>query len=63
MPSYDYICQSCGHKLEHFQSVTSRHLRKCPKCLKPNLIRQIGGGSGVIFKGDGFYETDYKKRR
>ena len=62
MPTYDYICGACGHAFEHFQSMTSRRLRKCPACGKPKLERLIGSGSGVIFKGSGFYETDYKRK-
>lgn len=63
MPTYDYVCEACGHKFEHFQSATSRYLRKCPACKKNKLARQIGTGGGIIFKGSGFYETDYKKNR
>ena len=61
MPTYDYLCGACDHSFEHFQSMTSRRLRKCPACGKPKLERLIGSGSGVIFKGSGFYETDYKR--
>jgi putative FmdB family regulatory protein len=61
MPTYDYVCEACEHAFEHFQSMTSRRLRKCPACGKPKLERLIGSGSGVIFKGSGFYETDYKR--
>ena len=60
MPTYDYLCDSCGHKLEKFQSITARPLRKCPKCGKKQLKRLIGMGAGIIFKGSGFYETDYR---
>ena len=63
MPTYEYECEACGHKFDHFQSMTSRRLRKCPSCSKPKLKRLIGGGAGVIFKGSGFYETDYKSKR
>lgn len=63
MPTYDYVCDACGHEFEHFQSMTSAHLRKCPVCKKSKLRRLIGSGAGVIFKGGGFYETDYKKGR
>lgn len=63
MPTYDYVCESCGHTLEHFQSANSRKLRKCPKCSKNTLVRKIGGGCGVHFKGSGFYATDYQKKR
>ena len=60
MPTYDYICQACGHEFEEFQSITAASLRKCPKCGKPRLKRLIGTGAGIIFKGSGFYETDYR---
>ena len=61
MPTYDYACASCGHTFEEFQSMTSDPLKKCPKCKKNKLERLIGSGAGVIFKGSGFYETDYKR--
>lgn len=60
MPTYRYECQSCGHGLELFQSMTEKPRRKCPDCGKPKLQRLIGAGAGVIFKGSGFYETDYR---
>jgi len=60
MPTYDYLCDNCGHKLEKFQSITARPLRKCPKCGRNQLKRLIGTGAGIIFKGSGFYETDYR---
>ena len=60
MPTYDYLCSNCGHKFEHFQSITARPLRKCPKCSKMRLQRLIGSGAGIIFKGNGFYQTDYR---
>ncbi len=60
MPTYDYLCDSCGHKFEKFQSITARPLRKCPECGKKQLKRLIGAGAGIIFKGSGFYETDYR---
>jgi putative FmdB family regulatory protein len=60
MPTYDYLCDSCGHGFEKFQSITARPLRKCPKCGKKQLKRLIGMGAGIIFKGSGFYETDYR---
>ncbi len=61
MPTYDYLCDGCQHQFEHFQSMTSRRLRKCPECGERKLERLIGSGAGVIFKGSGFYETDYKR--
>ncbi|MEY4674090.1 MAG: hypothetical protein RL148_1874 [Planctomycetota bacterium] len=60
MPTYDYLCDSCGHRFEEFQSMTAKVLRKCPGCGKNALQRLIGPGAGVIFKGSGFYETDYR---
>lgn len=60
MPTYDYVCQACDHTFEEFQSITAKPLRKCPTCGKPKLKRLIGTGAGIIFKGSGFYETDYR---
>jgi putative FmdB family regulatory protein len=60
MPTYDYLCDACGHKFEKFQSMTAPHQRKCPVCGKSKLRRLMGTGAGVIFKGSGFYETDYR---
>jgi len=60
MPTYEYVCQACGHEFEQFQSITADALRKCPACAKMKLKRLIGTGAGVIFKGSGFYETDYR---
>jgi len=60
MPTYEYACQECGHEFEEFQSITAKSLRKCPECGKLKLKRLIGTGAGVIFKGSGFYETDYR---
>jgi len=62
MPTYDYECKACGHEFEQFQSITAGALRKCPSCGKLKLRRLIGAGAGIIFKGSGFYETDYKRR-
>lgn len=62
MPTYQYECESCGHLFEALQSMTDKKLKKCPKCAKMTLVRHIGGGSGIIFKGTGFYETDYKTK-
>ena len=61
MPHYDYECQKCKHVFEVFQSMTAKLITKCPKC-KGSVKRLIGGGAGVIFKGSGFYETDYKRK-
>jgi putative FmdB family regulatory protein len=60
MPTYDYVCESCGFEFEQFQTITARPIRKCPKCGKTTLKRLIGVGAGVIFKGSGFYQTDYR---
>ena len=61
MPTYEYECSKCGHKFDEFQGITAKLLTKCPKCKKSGLHRLIGTGSGIIFKGSGFYATDYKK--
>jgi len=60
MPTYDYRCKDCGHEFELFQSMKESPKRKCPECGKNGLERLIGSGAGVIFKGSGFYETDYR---
>ena len=60
MPTYEYDCKSCGHEMEAFQSMTADYLTKCPECGKDKLKRRIVMGAGIIFKGSGFYETDYK---
>lgn len=60
MPTYEYKCSDCDFEFEKFQSMTARTLRKCPRCGKAALVRLIGAGAGVIFKGSGFYETDYR---
>lgn len=60
MPTYDYECTKCGHHFEYFQNINDKHLDKCPKC-KGKLKRLIGSGAGIIFKGSGFYATDYRK--
>ena len=62
MPTYDYRCNSCSHLFEVFQSMSSRRLRKCPECGKPALERLLGAGAGVLFKGSGFYQTDYANK-
>ena len=61
MPTYEYACPKCGHQFEQFQSMKDDPLKKCPKCKKAGLKRLVGGGAGLIFKGSGFYITDYKK--
>jgi len=60
MPTYDYRCNACQHEFELFQSMKDRPKKKCPECGKSALERLIGTGAGVIFKGGGFYETDYR---
>ena len=60
MPTYDYRCKACGHALELFQSITEGAKRKCPACGKNQLERLIGAGAGILFKGSGFYQTDYR---
>ena len=62
MPTYEYKCDNCGHLFEHFQSMKDEKLTKCPECGKKKLRRLIGTGSGLIFKGSGFYLTDYKNK-
>ena len=62
MPTYEYLCSKCGHAMEAFQSMKDAPLRRCPACGKPALKRQVGGGAGLIFKGSGFYITDYKQK-
>jgi len=61
VPTYDYKCKECGHLFEEFQSMSSDLLVVCPKCGKASLKRQMSGGTGLIFKGSGYYLTDYKK--
>jgi putative FmdB family regulatory protein len=60
MPTYDYVCDSCGHAFEEWQSFKDDALTKCPKCKKKKLRRLFGGGAAILFKGSGFYETDYR---
>lgn len=62
MPTYEYACPKCGHQFETFQSMKDEPLKVCPKCKKPGLKRLLGTGAGLIFKGSGFYITDYKKK-
>ena len=63
MPTYDYACDHCGHSLEVFQRMVEAPLTVCPECEEPALKRQIGTGAGIIFKGGGFYETDFKDKK
>jgi len=62
MPTYQYECDACDHTFDILQSMLDKRLKKCPKCGRNKLHRLIGAGSGIIFKGSGFYETDYKKK-
>ncbi len=61
MPTYDYKCEKCDHIFEHFQAMSDAPLTKCAKC-DGKIRRLVGGGSGLIFKGSGFYLTDYAKK-
>ncbi len=60
MPTYAYVCNNCHHEFDAFQSITAKPLRECPACGKNALKRLIGTGAGIIFKGSGFYCTDYR---
>jgi putative FmdB family regulatory protein len=60
MPTYDYVCDACQYTFELFQGIHDSVKRKCPKCAKPKLRRLIGTGGGILFKGSGFYITDYR---
>ncbi len=61
MPTYDYTCSGCGHRFERFESIGARGPKECPKCGKKRARRMLGVGAGFIFKGSGFYTTDYKR--
>src|SRR6476619_4107510 len=60
MPTYDYSCDACHHEFEVFEPITAEPQKKCPKCKKNKLRRLFGAGGGLIFKGSGFYQTDYR---
>ena len=60
MPTYDYECDACGHAFELFQSINDKLKKKCPECKKLKLRRLFGTGAAIVFKGSGFYETDYR---
>lgn len=60
MPTYDYRCEACDHAFEKYQPITAKALRKCPSCGARKVVRLLGMGSGIIFKGSGFYQTDYR---
>ena len=63
MPTYDYICNDCEKIYEYFQSMSDAPIRECPECKKNSLRRVISGGTGLIFKGSGYYLTDYKNKK
>jgi putative FmdB family regulatory protein len=60
MPTYDYVCEACEHEFELFQSIKDGVKKKCPECKKLKLRRKFGTGGAIVFKGSGFYETDYR---
>ena len=62
MPTYEYCCSRCNHRFELFQSMSEKPKRTCPNCKGRTAKRLIGAGMGIIFKGSGFYETDYKRK-
>ncbi len=62
MPTYDYRCKACGHRFEIFQKISDEMIDECPLC-NGEVVRLVGGGQGLIFKGSGFYITDYKKSK
>ena len=61
MPTYEYECDQCGHAFEEFQRISAKPVRVCPKCGKRKVRRLISSGGGIVFKGSGFYATDYPK--
>ena len=60
MPTYDYRCNNCGHEFEILQKMSDDYLKSCPKCSQETLKRLLGTGAGILFKGSGFYQTDYR---
>src|SRR5438874_12638172 len=60
MPTYEYQCDACEHNFDEFQSIKDKSLKKCPQCGKNKLRRVFGAGAAILFKGSGFYETDYR---
>jgi len=62
MPTYDYKCAICKYEFEELQSLSAPPLEECPKCHQNTLQKLIGGGAGILFKGSGFYTTDYKNK-
>jgi putative FmdB family regulatory protein len=63
MPTYEYRCEKCGHEFEEFQAITAKPIKKCPQCGKLTVKRLISAGVGIIFRGSGFYETDYRSEQ
>ncbi|MCX7704403.1 MAG: zinc ribbon domain-containing protein [Planctomycetota bacterium] len=63
MPTYEYVCKGCGKRFEKFQAMRAEPLKECIFCGSKSVQRLLGAGAGVIFKGSGFYETDYKKEK
>lgn len=63
MPTYEYQCRACGHEFERFQKISEEPVRECPKCGRSEAERRISAGGGIVFKGPGFYATDYRKER
>jgi putative FmdB family regulatory protein len=61
MPTYEYVCEACGHEFERFQKMSDDAVRVCPDCGQSKVRRRISSGAGVVFKGPGFYATDYRK--
>ena len=62
MPTYEYKCPDCGCRFERFQPMSAKPIKECPECKKKKVVRLLGMGAGIIFKGSGFYETDYKRK-
>lgn len=62
MPTYNYVCDACQYQFERFQAITEKPVKKCPECGRPKVRRLITGGAGLIFKGSGFYQTDYRSK-
>jgi putative FmdB family regulatory protein len=60
MPTYEYHCDACDHNFDEFQSINDKPLKKCPECGKAKLRRVFGAGAAILFKGSGFYQTDYR---
>ena len=60
MPTYDYICDSCSHEFEAFESIKADPQKTCPECHQESLRRKLGPGAAILFKGSGFYQTDYR---